>query len=61
MRVELVQKEHGETGFKITPENQADNDAFKQWSHLMTRPWDVTGYEYDEKGERLVCLTFFAK
>ena len=61
MKLELVKDKHGEIGFSITPENEADKDAFEQWSHLMARPWEVTGYEYDEKGEYLISLTFYAK
>lgn len=61
MRVELVRGKHGETGFTMTPENEADKSAFEEWCHLLARPWDVTVYEYDEKGEHLISLTFFAK
>jgi hypothetical protein len=61
MKVELLKGKHGETAFTITPENEADKDAFKQWCHLMARPWEVTGYEYDKEGERLISLTFSAK
>ncbi|MEE8639212.1 MAG: hypothetical protein V3T41_02255 [bacterium] len=61
MRVELVKGKHGETGFKMTPENEADRSSFMEWCHLLARPWDVTDYKYDEKGERLISLTFFAK
>lgn len=52
---------HGETGFTMTPENEADKSAFEEWCHLLARPWDVTVYEYDEKGEHLISLTYFAK
>jgi hypothetical protein len=61
MKVELIRDKHGETGFTMTPEDEADSDAFEQWSHLMTRPWEVTGYEYDDEKKRLISLTFAAK